>query len=219
MKKIAIAAAVVLAGLSGAYAQGTVKIYNITSTFLISTNGTAQNGNSTGKIAGAADSYYFVLLTDVNTPTSSNPLTGGWTVAQSGGSIAYGNNYTPIAGGLTSAGAANGTSIDNWTPGVSENVEVVGWSASLGTTWAQIEAELTSGQWTAAGYYGISGEGLVASGGVGSPASPATTIFNTSGGIASGFNLNGVTSAVPEPGTMALAGLGGLSLLAFRRKK
>jgi len=33
------------------------------------------------------------------------------------------------------------------------------------------------------------------------------------------FGQFGVLTSVPEPGTMALAGLGGLSLLAFRRKK
>jgi hypothetical protein len=33
------------------------------------------------------------------------------------------------------------------------------------------------------------------------------------------FGQFGVVTSVPEPGTMALAGLGGLSLLAFRRKK
>jgi len=33
------------------------------------------------------------------------------------------------------------------------------------------------------------------------------------------FSSFGTLTSVPEPGTMALAGLGGLSLLAFRRKK
>ncbi|HUC85517.1 MAG TPA: PEP-CTERM sorting domain-containing protein [Candidatus Acidoferrales bacterium] len=44
-----------------------------------------------------------------------------------------------------------------------------------------------------------------------------TTLINDIGNGTTGQNL--VLTTVPEPGTLALAALGGASLLMFRRKK
>ncbi len=221
MKKLVLSVAVVLAGLAVASAQGTIKFYNIGSSYLVSTNGTGtgvgQNGTTTGLMDKTANSYYFALLMSSAAPTSSNPLTGGWTVAQTGGVNLVGNNYTLIAGGITGNGGANGVAVDGWAAGSTKYVELVGWSASLGTTWSQITSQLSTG-WTSAGYYGVSSTGQVASGGVGTPASPAAALFGSTGQIASGWMLSGV-SPVPEPTTLALVALGGASLLLIRRRK
>ncbi len=214
MKKTILSLAVVLASLAIASAQGTIKFFNINSSYLVST--------PTGPIATSTASpngYYFALLTSSSAPSSSDPLTGGWTVAQSGGANLVGNNYL-VAGGISGNGGANGVAVDNWAAGATKFVEIVGWSVSLGTSWSQISAQLTSGNWNADGFYGISSQGQVASGGVGTPASPAAALFGATGQIANGWTLAAVTATpTPEPTTLALAALGGISMLLIRRRK
>jgi len=194
------------------FSQGTVNFYNIAAGYAVTTNGTAANGTTTGKIDTGVNSYYFALLIQANNGTapSSNPLTGGWSF----GSLI--NNSTLLAGGVGN-NASKATTVTGWAAGTADYVEVVGWSASLGSTWSAIAAELTSGQWAAAGYYGVSGIGSVTSGGAGTPAAPPAPIFSPTG-VASGWALNGV-GAVPEPTTFALIGLGGLGLAMIRRRK
>jgi hypothetical protein len=194
------------------FSQGTISFYNIASGYAINTNGTAANGTTTGKIDTTANDYYFALLTqtDSGTTPNSNPLTGGWTF-----SGALVNNSTLIAGGV-GVNSDKSLAVSGWVAGTQDYVEIVGWSASLGTSWAQVEAELGS-TWIANGYYGVSGIGAVTSGGAGTPATLPAPIFSPSG-VSSGFALNGV-SPVPEPTTVALIGLGGLGLAMIRRRK
>lgn len=223
MKKILLIGGFVIASLGMANAQGTVKFYNTTSAFYVSTNGTAANGTTTGVIAtstAAPSGYYFALLVNTGSPVSATPTSSGWALATSDGTTPItGNNYL-LAGALSGTGGANGTAVSGVAPGASAYFEVVGWSASLGTSWSQVAAEYQTGNWIAKGYFGFSTDASIATGGVGSPASSAATLFNTTGGIPTGFLLNGVAPAVtPEPGTIALAGLGIASLLALRRKK
>lgn len=222
MKKLILSIAIAAASVAVASAQGTIKFYNITAAYDVSTNGTGTgpglNGTTTGLVGTSTtypNGYYFTVLIDATTPTSANPLTGGWSDASSGGAPVIGKNYS-LAGGINGTGGTAGVAIDGWAGGVSDYVEVVGWSASLGTTWSAIAAELNSG-WTAAGYYGVSSIADVASGGIGTPVSGPAAIFSPTA-IPTGFDLNGV-SPVPEPTTMALAAVGSLSLLALRRKK
>jgi hypothetical protein len=227
MKKILLTGCLILASLGLASAQGTVKFYNITASFLISTNGTGtgvgQNGTTTGLMATSATAptgYYFALFYDASAPTSASPLTGGWTQATANGvTPLVGNNYI-VAGGLSGNGAGAGTAVNGIALGGQAYFEFVGWSASLGTSWAQVAPQYLSGLWTAAGYFGISSEsGLITTGGAGAPASSAAVILGPQANqINSGFNLNGV-SPVPEPTTLALVALSGASLLLFRRKK
>jgi hypothetical protein len=194
------------------YSQGLVTFSTISGTYAMSTNSMPSPGigGVVGKAGTAANGYYYALLTQTYTGAASstinaNPLTG-WTF-----SGAMATNSPAIAGGV-----AGGTAtIAGWTPGTTEYVEVVGWSANLGTTWAQVSSELQSGNWTASGFFGNSVVGDIASGGAGSPAGPSNPLF-TPTGIGSGFEM---FATVPEPTTVALIGLGGLGLAMIRRRK
>ena len=133
------------------------------------------------------------------------------------------------AGGLgTSQSVAN-----NWTAGASANIFLVGWSANLGSDWATALANLTS--WSSvengftganAAYFGVSALGTLTSG----TGNPGVTVFGVGAGQLNNSALNTPAGTplqmyqlavvpTPEPGTMALAALGGASLLLFRRRK
>jgi len=74
-----------------------------------------------------------------------------------------------------------------------------------------VEEEFSGDSWTVPGYFGYSNIGAISAGSA--PPGTPTSVF-ASGGI-SQFTLY----AVPEPATLALAGLGGISMLFLRRRK
>jgi hypothetical protein len=164
MKKIlsilALAASVTLG-----YSQGTVNFSISSAGYLVSTNATLIGGGI-GKTSLTPNSYYYALLTQTYTGAASStisaqPLTG-WTF-----SGAYATNNS----GLFAGGINGGTqAIAGWAPGTIEYVEVVGWSANLGSTWAQIASQLANDNWIAQGFEGNSAVGYVTSGGAGVPA-------------------------------------------------
>jgi len=211
MKKI-----IAIIGLSvaciGAFGQGTVNFIN-TSATLISTNGA-----TTGALANVANQYVFAILTapmvGFGSPqTSANITDGTWTFDG-----IYGNN---IAAYGRFSGGNNVATTTGWGAGVTNSYVIVGWSANLGATWSSISNQLASGSWSANGYFGVSSIAFGMAGGGPSSLSPFG-LFGT-GPVAagtpltSGFTLYAVS--VPEPSTIALAGLGAASLLLFRRRK
>jgi len=192
MKKLA--AILCLSALTtGAFAQGLVTMGNGPTT-LISFGAV---GNTAPLTSGNAGTYYFGLLTQ----------------ATAGGAYAFAGVY-----GTNSASAgrisAYTTTVTGWAPGQALNYEVAGWSASLGATWSP--GWLTGNFGGKSGFFTVSGPANGTAGG-GSPVpAPAWLLFGGSG--LSGFNL-APTGAVPEPTSMALAGLGAAALLIFRRRK
>jgi hypothetical protein len=128
---------------------------------------------------------------------------------------------TNINGGLLTGGTSV---VDNmWAYNTTNAFFIFGWSVSLGTTWGEISNQLVdinNGYWPLTeGYYGASQVGFGQPGG-GSPSLPTFHIFggaSNQGSGVSGFTLGAIP--IPEPGTLALTSLGGLSLLLFRRRK
>jgi hypothetical protein len=157
---------------------------------------------------------------------SSNPLDAAWS-----GAALTGANFSITAGGIAGQGGGAGAATSGSTWGAptganySDSTEkyfiIVGWSTSYASTWSAFSALLAANNLAAGGFWGKSAVGFGFTGG-GPNSLPAPSLFGVStampGGLTSGFQLNVVT-ATPEPATIALAGLGGLSLLALRRKK
>jgi hypothetical protein len=235
MKKVITILSLMMGGVL-AYGQGTIVVnstaaaYNIFTNSGISkyANGT-QTGGTSGKTPTAALGYYYQLLIQPYTGTlagsATNVIGGGWSAPTY--TI---NNITLLAGGIGGQGGTSGAAVAGWgaptgsTPqdgGTEDYYLLVGWSANLGTTWALVSSELATESWTTTGFFGVSSIGYGYSGG-GPNNVNAPSVFGVTGaepgGLTSGFTLYTVTPT-PEPTTMALAGLGGLAMLMFRRRK
>lgn len=123
---------------------------------------------------------------------------------------------TAQAGGGRFIGG-NGLAIPGQPLGGTCAILIRGWSAYLGNNYAQALAN----QGAQGGFIGESAIALNfllgGDGGAGNiPTSPA---FGGNSGIQGGIVLNWGGGIVPEPSSMALAGLGAASLLFFRRRK
>lgn len=192
------------------------ELLDMTSASYTGLTGTQQSGAA----ALLQNSTAVSLWTDAGV---SGVNTGGLT---SGGVVGQGGN-----GGTTAAnwGAPTGST---YATGPTDYYVIVGWSSNEGTTWATVSAELTSGNWNvsgsgAGGWFGETGVFFNESG---NPAQSlnAVNVWGTSGATTlAGSGTPGGTGIlqlmpvvpVPEPTTLALAGLGGISMLFLRRRK
>ena len=239
MKKLIITAIVAVGFAAGAFAQGYIAWNSTPGANLIAwTNTTTYSslsptlggGASTGggaagnTVGGGSSTFYFALMVNTSGSLQSAPTTlaglSSW-------------SYTGLI--MTNGSAANGRLTPANTQGAgavaypansgAENFMLVGWSANFGTTNATtVISDLNN--WSTFGstvtgpaFFGMSSVGLVTP--TTSPVSGATA-FGSTGGLI--FNPSTAPMvlyvlSVPEPGTMALAAIGGASLLLFRRRK
>ena len=196
MKKLA-AILCLTAMATGAFAQGVV-IFNNNPATLVSSGVTASTATA---ISGPAGSYYFGLLTS---PTGG---AGTWTFSN-----LFATNSAAAAGRFIGGTVP----VPGWAPGTTQSYQVAGWSSSLGHTWnpAWLASQPAGGQ------FGVSAIASGVAGGTtaGGQSFPTLPLFGGTG-IGTGFALTGTTGVVPEPTSMALAGLGAAALLIFRRRK
>jgi len=229
MKKLLLTLSVVAIGVS-AFGQGQVifgsaagYVWNINATraaagtvdtaFLFSTSssatplllqagiynlGTPTNNGAVKLSDTQATTAWSDILTDPNfqlaTNTSGSTTVIGTTTATGGVSYNGGGSFlaanTPAAGGNI-------------------YVYVISWDATYTTPWAAQSANASVG-WSKLITYNV------AAGPVPGPSGTATSFTSQTTGWQ--FGTLGVV-ATPEPSTMALAALGGASLLLFRRRK
>jgi hypothetical protein len=117
-----------------------------------------------------------------------------------------------------------------WSGSTTDSIVLVGWSADLGSSWtsvsnlleaasqgnnAPLQAQLAGQQ----GFFGVTSTGYTASGSSNPGATLFATAANAQGLPILSLNTQLYLVPVPEPTTLALAGLGGLSLLLFRRQR
>jgi hypothetical protein len=238
MKKTLITLAI--SGLSVAgFAQGIVTWNSVAGFLQVKTNDTVYSSftpsagapsGTTGVTTGSAGNaalgyggagYYYELLAGANStpPTTVAGLTGWMDTGLSG------VNATGT-GKMLQSNPSTGATANNWAAGASSGIVLAGWSANLGSSWATVETEL--GNWAQVqatytgantAYFGVSAIGNITSG----TAPPGPQLFGTgageiNSGAANPMQLDAL-AVVPEPGTLALAAIGGASLLMFRRKK
>jgi len=240
MKKLTLTIGCALAVAGAAFAQGTVQWIPASSALVAQTNATAYSpfvvggGVASGLlgvgnvgIQSTVGTYYYMLLTQAGASQIAAPTTYAQLAAWSGAwadPTVNAANSTTLANGRPVMNPLNDTGQTvTWGNGTSQSILLVGWSGNLGTSWSTVLNELNN--WstvmstiTGPSFVGVSSTGFVNPG----TANPGAVIFGTTAGLiynptASAMNL--YILPVPEPSTLAVAGLGGLSLLLFRRQR
>ena len=212
MKKLLTLVAL-LGAASMTFGQGTINFFNTTKT-TVRTN-SVMSGPTTGTMNTDPNAYYFALFSAPSTVTTvagGNPNDPNWTF-----STLYATN-TATAGVFS--GASTFPTAPQYAAGSTLSIFAVGWSANIGTTWAQANAWYTAGQSSSVpftGWFGLSGVATTVV--LGGGAVPSGTPFGIGAGQAGSFSLLRTDAPVPEPSTFALAGLGAAALLIFRRRK
>jgi hypothetical protein len=240
MKKV-LSTMAILATATAVFAQGYLN-FNAAGIPIVQTNtavstlfGGLGSGGVTGNTFGSATAtYYYALLISPYTGTITSDKAvwdGSWAVGQG----VSGPITTVNLAGAGRVSAATGAGANpfqtssagaGWAAGTYYNIVLVGWSANLGSTWSVVSGELSAialgGTAAPNEFFGESDLGYLTP----NVASPGAAIFGAAAD-ANGLPIdNGSANPmylyalpVPEPGTMALAGLGGLALMLIRRRK
>ena len=223
MKKLIASIAIAAATYVSAQAQGLV-IFNNTTATKIGTNAAVGGSESGFTAAWTSQAFYYALFLSAGdtsvggsansvlpTPSGNGTYVFNASDAANWTQVALATNTT--AGKLlsTTGNSSFYTTIAGLAAGNVGNFVLVGWSGNLGNSIAQLENSLT----TTVGWLGESAVGQIEAGdGV---SVPVNSVFGSASPSITPFVL-GLTT-VPEPGTLALAVLGGASMLLFRRKK
>lgn len=247
MKKLFLAFLGLLAGTAFAYAQGSVSLQANANGTVVTNGASLGIGYGTGSAIGGPANFNFELL-DMTAPTYNalsspqksaignllaNPSSISlWTDSGISGFPGQGLS----AGEVDGEGGGGGTTAANWGAPTGPNFSgapidyytIVGWSANEGASWLSISNSVATGNWTDVGPGAWFGQTIVAynAAGGGPDSLPVVNLWANSAdtGIAgSGINISNpeltLLPIVPEPTTLALAGLGGLSLFFFGRRK
>ena len=167
-----------------------------------------------------AGAYYFELLYSAYTGVQAL-VPSTWAQLTSWSDAGLEAQSALSAGRLSPINGTPGATVP-WSPGTTDSIVLVGWSANLGTTWAAAESVLNnySYYFTPNAYFGVSQTGYITT--LPTTTSPGAVVFAT-GPTAQGLPIYSpnmqLYPIIPEPGTMALVGLGGLAFWLMHRRK
>jgi hypothetical protein len=232
MKKLVLTSICTLAVAGAAFAQGTVNWTGpAANAFTSQTNSTQYSplfgggttgsgaiGGTFGSAASGGGAFYFELL---YTAYTGSPAAVPQTLSQlaTWSDAGLGGTNNPTSAGRNVVAGSTAAATVPWATGTTDSIMVVEWSANLGITYAAAVSSLTSLNFTGTGFFGESNTGFTNP----NAGNPGAVIFanatNANGTPILSLNTQLYVVPVPEPGTIAMAALGGLSLLAFRRKK
>lgn len=189
---------IILSAMTSAFSQGFVIFANTPST-LISVNGTPM------QVSGDQQFIFAIFIapsmtanTTGITPTFSDPV---WQLV-----CGYNTNSASAPGRLVYRGSVDVGTPGGYFAGSTVDFIVRGWSANAGATWGEASATWNNGMPLVPLYIGSStvGDNLVLLGGT----LPYPTVFGLAPNQVLGFDM----LFIPEPSTLALAFLGGLTL-------
>jgi hypothetical protein len=218
MKKLILMALGLVAGATFVHAQGYMAINGSAADVTISSNSysATASGGIIGKAPSGAAAFDYAIFVS-STPITDGATDAGWTqvglvATPTVGLIAGGSGLS--AGDILYSGGSQFQS--SIAPGT-YYVEIAGWSSGLGSSWATVSGELADSFQGESGFY--FGEAYSGSANFTTAvAAPGNNVIGADG-IANGGLVLFSTTPVPEPATLALAGLGGLSMLFLRRRK
>jgi len=191
-----------------ATAQGTVSFVNSSLT-LISTGGTPMPGSSTQQFIFAIFLAPSATVTTANqTALFTDPafqIVGG-----------YNTNHSSAPGRLAARNDVDVGTAGGFGGGSTVDFVIRGWSANLGYTWAEFLVNWNNGNPSGSLNGALWGSSTVGNNirlnDIGSPV-PSEVVFGLAPSQVPGFNMVGV----PEPSTLALAGLGAVACWLLRR--
>jgi hypothetical protein len=177
---------------------------------------------ATGSAATGSSYYYELLYTSFSGTQATIPTLGSLLAWNDTGLSATNGN---TASRLQVINPNSGATVP-WSPGTTDSIVLVGWSANLGTSWLSVSNELQNGYAATLagqqGFFGVSATGYLTT--FDTSTSPGATVF-AAGATSEGLPIFSTLTqlyllpVVPEPTTIALAGLGGLALMLFRRQR
>jgi hypothetical protein len=227
MKKTLATLAIAALAAASVQAQGLVVFAS--GTQAVSTNNSAAiaglGGNGIGKTVTTAGLYYYALFYSASATTVNG---SGSAVAGIGATQVLSSAFSPITSfiganntvagrwGSTTADSNGANSVTGIAGGGTAQFVILGWSANLGNSLTLLQQSLATpgtvgfiGQSAVSGTLTLGDGNLVLTPSISGGALPAIPAFT----------LGSFIVATPEPGTLALAALGGASMLLFRRKK